>query len=539
LRFLKVACLLLLVSCASQPTDDAPAKTDQTASIEGTVREAGSDIPVAGVSVFLVRTSDQLQIRATTDNEGRFTLQGLNAGRHLVALVREGYVVPGRQEISGYPYRVTEGERVQNAVFRMIPAGTIAGRVFREDGTPANRVEIQLLQQLYVMGQPQWSVVNRGGTSRATRIETNDNGQFRAAGVDPGEYAIRLMPRELTVESRIPGGISPAPIVYPGVRDVSKAELVDVMPGRETLLKDIRLKNERRSWIRITVVNDSGESLEGFGSWTVKPAHWIGTEYPLFEDRIINEVHEIQPDLPGTYDITATWLSPKGRLIGTARVQYRGESVDLKIPIRKGKTKITGHVLMQETGGGTRPLMGAEVAIGPKLPYFARSGPDGSLLFPDVYGGRYQLGFVMGLPSDAFVVSARLGSIDILKEEFVVEGDEMSLEVVVSGGAGVLEGKVADAAGKPVHNGLVAIVPDSPLSERKDYYGAYKETRTDQNGGFEIGGITPGAYQVYAWADAPASIFRNADFMKAFVGKGTRVAMEINGKMKVELSPLQ
>jgi len=92
---------------------------------------------------------------------------------------------------------------------------------------------------------------------------------------------------------------------------------------------------------------------------------------------------------------------------------------------------------------------------------------------------------------------------------------------------------------KPVHNGLVAIVPDSPLSERKDYYGAYKETRTDQNGGFEIGGITPGAYQVYAWADAPASIFRNADFMKAFVGKGTRLAMEINGKMKVELSPLQ
>ena len=113
MRFLKVACLLLLVSCASQPTDDAPAKTDQTASIEGTVREAGSDIPVAGVSVFLVRTSDQLQIRATTDNEGRFTLQGLNAGRHLVALVREGYVVPGRQEISGYPYRVTEGERVR------------------------------------------------------------------------------------------------------------------------------------------------------------------------------------------------------------------------------------------------------------------------------------------------------------------------------------------------------------------------------------------------------------------------------------------
>src|SRR5215510_4465556 len=204
LRLPKLACLLLLVSCAGPPKGDAPASAEQAASIEGTVRELGSEVPIAGASVFLIRTSDQLQVRTTTDTEGRFSLQGLNAGRHLVALVREGYVVPGRQEISGYPFRMTEGQRVKNAVFRMIPAGTIAGRIFGPDGTPANRVEVQLLQSLYVMGQPQWSVVNRGGTSRSTRLETNERGEFRAVGVDPGKYAIRFVPRELTVESRIP-----------------------------------------------------------------------------------------------------------------------------------------------------------------------------------------------------------------------------------------------------------------------------------------------------------------------------------------------
>jgi hypothetical protein len=447
-------------------------------------------------------------------------------------------VVPGRQEISGYPFRVTEGQRVQNAVFRMIPAGTIAGRIFRPDGTPANRVEVQLLQSLYVMGQPQWSVVNRGGTSRATRVETNERGEFRAVGVDPGKYAIRFVPGELTVESRIPGGISPTPMLYPGVRDVSKAELVEVKQGRETLLNDIKLKNERRSWIRVTIVNESGESLEGFGSWIVKPASWVGSEYPLFEDRIVNEVHEIQPDSPGTYDIIATWSSPKGRLTGTARVQYRGESIELKIPIRRGKTRLTGHVLLQVSGGETRPVTGAEVAIGPKVSYFARSGPGGALLLPEVYAGRYQLGYVRGLPPDAFVMSARQGSRDILKEDILVEGDETNLEIAASTGAAVLEGKVTDASGTPVHNSLVALVPESPSKERRDYYGAYKETRTDQNGEFEIGGITPGTYQAYAWADAPASAFRNAEFMKPFAGKGTRVVLELNGKGSVDLRVL-
>ena len=74
----------------------------------------------------------------------------------------------------------------------------------------------------------------------------------------------------------------------------------------------------------------------------------------------------------------------------------------------------------------------------------------------------------------------------------------------------------------PVHNALVALVPESPLKERTDYYGAYKDTRTDQNGEFEIRGITPGSYQAYAWADAPASAYRNAAFMKRLRGRAPR-----------------
>jgi hypothetical protein len=109
---------------------------------------------------------------------------------------------------------------------------------------------------------------------------------------------------------------------------------------------------------------------------------------------------------------------------------------------------------------------------------------------------------------------------------------------VVSEGAGVVEGKVSDDAGRPLHNALVALVPESPLKERKDYYGAYRDIRTDQNGHFEIRGVIPGSYQAYAWVDAPASAYRNETFLKEFAGKGTPVKADAGGRAQVDLKAL-
>jgi hypothetical protein len=529
--------LALLTSCASS-TKNEDGTGEPTATIEGSVQEADSKVPISGVSVFAVRTSDQPQLRTSTDADGHFKLEGLPAGRHLIAVVRSGYVVPGRQEISGYPYTVSEGQQIRDAVFQMIPAGTISGRVFSSDGKPANHVEVQLLQSLYVLGHPQWSIVNRGGSSRETRVETNERGEFRALGVDPGEYRIRFVPHETTIASVVPGGASTAPMLYPGVRDISAASAVMVNRGRETLLNDIHLKEERRTWIRVSVMNSSGQPLEGFGDWEAKPAGWIGSEYPLSDQRVVNNYHEIQPDTPGIYDIIASWPNPAGRLTGTARVEYRGADVEVRLPITKAEGRLTGHVVLQEIGGTTRPFAGAEVAIGPKISYFARSGPDGALLLPEVYPGNYQLGFVRGLLEGTFVLSVRQGGRDVFTQDLVVGKGESNLEIVLTKGAGVAEGKVTDAGGRSLHNALVALVPESPLKERKDYYGAYRDARTDQNGHFEIRGMTPGSYRAYAWADAPASAYRNDAFMKGFAGKGTAVKVDVGGRLKVELMGL-
>ena len=528
--FLSLACLVLLASCAGEPASDKVAvKERQGATIDGVVRERGTEIPISGVTVFLVRASDQLPVQTTTDADGHFTLRGLDQGRHVVALVRDGYVVPDRLETSGYPFRVTTGQAISGVVFHLVPAGTISGRVFAADGKPANRVEVQLLQNLFLMGHRQWSVVTRGGVVRETKIETNDRGEFRAIGVDPGQYAIRFTPRELTVESITPGTKSPMPLLYP---------MVEVRPGKETLLEDVRLVNHIRGWIRIALINQSGESLENFGNWRVKPSGWIGAEYPLVEQRVVNNFHEIQPDSPGSYDITAIWSTAKGPLYSAMRVNYQSADIDLKMTLQKPESTLTGSVVLQEKEGASRPLAGVEVAIGPDIPYFIRSGPDGALSLLGLYSGRYKLGSVRGLPPDTFVLRVSQGGRDVLKEDLVVEKGETKLEVFVRAGASVLQGKVVDAKGQPVHNALVALVPEGDLRQRVDYYGAYESTHTDQNGSFNLHGITPGSYQAYAWTNAPASAFRSDEFMKPFAGKGAPVKLELNGTAKVELKTL-
>lgn len=538
-RFLSVSCLVLLAACAGQPVSDKAENKRQTATIEGVVREAGTEVPVSGVTVFAVRPSDQPRLQTITDGDGHFILEGLDQGRHLVALVRDGYVVPGRLESSGYPFRVTTGQTVSGIVFHLVPTGSISGRVVGPDGQPANRVEVQLLQNLYVMGRRQWSPASRGGIAKQTRVETNARGEFRAIGVDPGEYVLRVIPQETTVESLLPGGKGPGPILYPGVRDLARATRIDVKPGRESLLDDVQLVHQNRGWIRIVTVNESEESLENFGRWQVKPSGWVGSAYPFEYQRFLNNHKEIRPDFPGAYDITAMWSTVKGPIAARLRVNYEDADVNAKLTLQKPRSNLTGSVVLQEKeGAAPRPVTGVEVAIGPDIPYFIRSGPDGTLTLPALYPGRYKLGFVRGLPPGTFVLRVSQGGRDVLKEDLNVENGATRVDVVISPGASVLKGKVVDARGQPAHNALVALVPEGPLRQRVDYYGAFESTRTDQNGAFDLHGITPGSYQVYAWANAPAAGFRSDEFMKPFAGKGSPVKLGLHGTLRVELKTL-
>ena len=96
--------------------------------------------------------------------------------------------------------------------------------------------------------------------------------------------------------------------------------------------------------------------------------------------------------------------------------------------------------------------------------------------------------------------------------------------------SGSIAGTVTDPSG--------AAVPGAVVQVRNPVSGFDRSATTDQNGAFSLHGITPGSYQAYAWASAPASAFRSDEFMKPFAANGTPVRLELNGSTKIALTIL-
>jgi len=61
---------------------------------------------------------------------------------------------------------------------------------------------------------------------------------------------------------------------------------------------------------------------------------------------------------------------------------------------------------------------------------------------------------------------------------------------------------------------------------------------TDFKGAFELSGVAPGSYQVFAWPDLNGAAYRNAEFMKKYEGKGQAIKLEKASRVSIDLTAL-
>jgi hypothetical protein len=57
---------------------------------------------------------------------------------------------------------------------------------------------------------------------------------------------------------------------------------------------------------------------------------------------------------------------------------------------------------------------------------------------------------------------------------------------------------------------------------------------TDSEGRFEIHGIAPGSYKLFAWPELEGAAYRNAEFMKEFEERGKPVKIEKGPQLTVD-----
>jgi hypothetical protein len=297
---------ILLIGTAFSQTTQQPPK----AAIEGTVTRAGTGQPLKGARVTLNRATLPTRAAAAgelnaanganrlgvllaaasvsviTDANGRFTITGVDPGDYRISAEREGFI---RSEYgqrtptgSGIIVKLAANQRFSTAI-QMVQASVISGRVITMDGDPSPNTPVQAYAYRYSNGQRTLDPV--------ANTQTNDLGEYRLFGLEPGEYFVSVTSPELadqtpvgTVDvsqrggANVPGrggadvvqalgtiatvlgerggpiaqalgGTSNPPVYYPGTLDPDGATSVPVGVSAETRGIDFNLRPTRAATV--------------------------------------------------------------------------------------------------------------------------------------------------------------------------------------------------------------------------------------------------------------------------------------------------
>jgi hypothetical protein len=148
--------------------------------------------------------------------------------------------------------------------------------------------------------------------------------------------------------------------------------------------------------------------------------------------------------------------------------------------------------------------------------------------------GRFRLNAVSGLPQDFYTAEVRQNASSVFDEGFdVTDRNPGPLEIIVSSGAGVVDGVVSNGASKPYSGAVVALVPDSRRFENRALFAT---AASDASGHFVFRGVAPGEYQLYAWETTPPNAYQNANFIRRFADKAKVVVVGQRASVHAELT---
>jgi hypothetical protein len=533
-------CLRALALCwvlvASTPAAQAPAQTfSSTAkkkdecSIAGTVVTLAGGEPLRKTKITLQSVNDRTHsISASTDSGGHFALKRLDPGEYRLRVGRVGFVTSEYgQRKPGDPGAILTlrpGQEIDDLIFRLVPAGVIAGHILDEDGEPLPSVEVSALREVYTEG--------KRNLSTTAVVETNDLGEYRLFGLPPGRYFVNALYTqwnrlgENADEPAEPAEASSqgyAKMYYPGMPDAEKANTIVVKAGEEIPSIDMLMRQVLVYRIRGHVFNHITHK-PGVGTNIILVPKTTGHEWEFTNQQATVQKadgsFEIAEVLPGSYVLISYWFDEGRAYSSRTAVDVGNADVDgLGVAI-SGGTSINGRVMWDG-----RPALDKDeltVTSTPEDTHFffgakTRVNQDNSFTLRELGEGTYTVD-VSGQSKDCYIKDVAYAGSSVFNEGFTVaRGSAASLEITISSHGARVQGTVTDQNSLPAPGVWVVLVPDAAHASQ---HRLYKQQTTDQYGHFDLRGTAPGDYRLFSWDEAEEGAWEDPDFLKPFEEKG-------------------
>src|SRR5215470_10171927 len=528
--------------------------------IAGVVVDAvtAAPVPQAQVSIFL--NNEETSVAAS--NEGRFALEGIEAGKYAISAAAQGYVREAYNQHGPYSTAIVtgDGQDSEHLVFRLHPQALIYGRVTDERGEAVRGAQVQL----FVLER------SRGIRAKFVRAQTqtNDLGEYRFPHLLPGKYYLAVQARPWYAETQVfvrrqfdgetgqnDGSSDLAtgdgssfsisepkadfdPLLdvvypttfYPSVTDErSSTELV--LGAGEKQEANITLQAVPATRVRLTGLPADGGSSIGIGASQKvfgTPSFGLG----VTSGQIAPGEFEVAGLPPG--DVTLVLTTNKENESTSRTIDIHSRAGTLDASRLQATARVSGRVFDPEggpeTNGGFVSLISSATPTQP-VAATAQLEKDGTFSFPEVQAGAYRID--VNLRSGGYYVQkvsakeARTSG----REITIAGGNDMEVTVTMGLGQGQVSG-VVQFDGKPIAGVMVVLVPESGQEMEEDS----RMDQSDSDGTFNLGGIHPGKYVLLAIKDGWELEWAKPGVLKPYLEAGQRVSISPNQSMKVTVA---
>lgn len=520
-----------------------------TAVLRGRVIGGESGVPLRRAVVRLYGDEMREGKIASTDEQGRWEIKDLPAGRYQLSASKAGYVTLNfgqrRPLEQGRPIDLRDGQTLENITFNLPRGGVIAGRVNDEFGEPIADASVMALRYRYFNGQRRLVPVGRFS-------QTDDLGNFRIYGLAPGDYYLSATLRSFMFGDQSDNRSGYAPTYYPGTGSSQQAEKITVGLGAEMSGIAFSLLPVRTAKITGTATDSHGKPMAGAFVQLMETSGDAGGGFMMMfggGSRVSESGHFTLSNVaPGDYTIMVREMragAEEEAETAQAQISVGGDDLTGLLLVGTKGSVLTGQVLFDvpPPAGSVSPSAVAVNAM-------SKDPTAGPMMFGPGMRDRVNDDWTFELRAMTSPILVRTfrtppgyslkavyqNGQDVTDSGVTFRPGEAvnGLQVVLTAKAASVAGSATDDRGQPVTDYAAVIFAED--SARWGFMSRYLAlARPDQQGAFEVKSLPPGKYLAAAVAYIEDGEETNPETLERLRGVATPFTLREGGTQALTL----
>jgi 5-hydroxyisourate hydrolase-like protein (transthyretin family) len=523
--------LFLAVTAIGAHSQSVP-KTTSGYRIAGTVINAASGEPVrrGAVAVLSEEADGHIVESVETDNDGRFSLDGLPAAKFPLTASKRGFLTAFYDQHEGYNTAIVTGadQDTSGLVFRLTPGAALHGVVTGDGDDPVEGAKVMLF-------------IKPHGHNPGERIKkvdeatTDDTGAYEFDGLATGEYLLAVkaepwyaMHHSATATKRQPEAEANAAldVAYPVTFFDSTTDEASTSPielgGGSREEANITLRAVAALHLVVETPTQQAGSIARAELRKTIFGTEVSAESAGFLDAMRTGTVEFTGVAPGHYELTQGDPQRVAELDATTSQQVDPNLGTPTVAVSGSLQASNGSALPENLSVRLNPVDGA-----PGHASLQTTSIRGAFSFRAVLSGSWEL-WAESPGKPLTITAITVGSRTRSGSQFTVRDKRLQLVATVSQSEMRVEGFARSKNGKGQPGVMIVLVPKEPSA----FHALTRRDQSDSDGSFSLRDVAPGQYTVVAIQDGWELDWARPEVIGRYLSHGVAVTVtESSGKL--------